>query len=73
MVPEKVQMPYKKSTKKNNGVGYHHHSTGQKIDFENVDIITQEKSYWRSLIREGIVIKQLGNECWDPILWKKKT
>ena len=55
------------------------------IDFENVDIITQEKSYWRRLIREGLEIKQLGNEnranlqagyeineCWDPIL-KKKT
>ena len=74
-----------KSTKKNDGVAYHHHSTGHKIDFENVDIITQEKSYWRRLIREGLEIKQLGNEnranlqagyeineCWDPIL-KKKT
>ena len=51
-----------KSTKKNDGVAYHHHSTGHKIDFENVDIITQEKSYWRRLIREGLEIKQLGNE-----------
>ena len=70
MVPEKVQTPDFKI----------------KIDFENVDIITQEKSYWRRLIREGIEIQQLGyenranlqagykiNECWDPILWKKKT
>ena len=55
-----------------------------KIDFENVDIITKEKSYWRRLIQEGLEIKQLGNEnranlqagyeineCWDPILKKK--
>ena len=32
-----------KSTKKNDGVAYHHHSTAHKIDFENVDIITQKK------------------------------
>ena len=74
-----------KSTKKNDGVAYRHHSAGHKIDFENVVIITQENSYWRRLIREGLEIKQLGkenrandqagyeiNECWDSILGENK-
>ena len=81
---KKLKRHILKSTKKNDGVAYHHHSTGHKTDFENVDIITQEKSYWRRLIQEGLEIKQLGNEnranlqagyeineCWDPILKKK--
>ena len=62
MVPEKVQTPFFKIYKENDGVAYHHHSIRHKIDFENVDIITQEKSYWRRLIREGIEIKKLENE-----------
>ena len=39
MVPEKYKRHILKSTKKNDRVAYHHHSTGHKIDFENVDII----------------------------------
>ena len=70
------------SSKKNDGIAYHHHYTGHQIDFDNVEIITQEKSYWRRLIIEGIEIKWLGedranlqlgyevHECWDPILAK---
>ena len=71
------------SAKKNDGIAYHHHYTGHKIDFDNVQIITQEKSYWRRLIAEGMEIKQLKmedranlqmgyeiHECWDPILNK---
>ena len=71
------------SAKKNDGIAYHHHYTGHKIDFDNVQIITQEKSYWRRLIVEGMEIKQLKmqdranlqmgyeiHECWEPILNK---
>ena len=34
-----------KTTQKNDGIAYHHHSTGHQIDFDNVQIITQEKNY----------------------------
>ena len=72
-----------KTTQKNDGIAYHHHSTGHQIDFKNTQIITQEKCYWRRLIMEGMEIKQLGaehranlqsgyeiHECWDPIISK---
>ena len=42
-----------KSSKKNDGIAFHHHQIGQTIDFENTEIITQEKNYWRRLIVEG--------------------
>ena len=50
-------------------------NTGHKIDFGNVQITTQEKSYWRRLIVEGMEIKQLKmgyeiHECWEPRLNK---
>ena len=48
------------STKKNDGVAYHHHLTGHQIDFLNTTIIAQETSYWRRLIIEGIEINKLG-------------
>ena len=50
------------SAKKNDGIAYHHHYTRHKIDFNNVQIITQEKSYWRRLIVEGMEINQLKME-----------
>ena len=72
-----------KTTQKNDGIAYHHHSTGHQIDFDNVQIITQEKNYWRRLIVEGMEIKKLAeeqranlqlgyeiHECWEPILNK---
>ena len=72
-----------KTTQKNDGIAYHHHSTGHQIDFDNVQIITQEKNYWRRLIIEGMEIKRLAaeqranlqlgyeiHECWEPILNK---
>ena len=72
-----------KTTQKNDGIAYHHHSTGHQIDFDNVQIITQEKNYWRRLIVEGMEIKRLAeeqranlqlgyeiHECWEPILNK---
>ena len=51
-----------KTTQKNDGIAYHHHNTGHQIDFDNVQIITQEKNYWRRLIIEGIEMKRLGAE-----------
>ena len=72
-----------KTTQKNDGIAYHHHSTGHQIDFDNVQIIMQEKNYWRRLIVEGMEIKKLAeeqranlqlgyeiHECWEPILNK---
>ena len=66
-----------------NPVAYHHHSTDHQIDFNNVQIITEEKNYWRRLIIEGMEIKRLAaeqranlqlgyeiHECWEPILNK---
>ena len=70
-----------KSTKKNDGIAFHHHQTGHTIDFANTKILEEEKSYWRRLITEGLEIKKLpitkranmqsGYEidpCWDDIL-----
>ena len=75
-----------KSTKKNDGIAFHHHQTGHNIDFEGTTILAEEKSYWRRLIVEGIEIKklnpagraniQLGYEIdprWDPVLYPKKN
>ena len=41
-----------KTTQKNDGIAYHHHSTGHQIDFDNVQLITQEKNYWRRLMKQ---------------------
>jgi len=66
-------------------MAFHHHSTGHKIDFEDTQIITGEKNYWRRLIIEGMEIKKLGvnranrqvgyeiDECWNPIIEKLKS
>ena len=69
------------STKKNDGIAYHHHETGHEIDFASTEIITREPAYWPRLIKEGIEIRKLGteeranlqsgyeiNECWTPYL-----
>ena len=74
-----------KSTKKNDGIAFHHHQTGHNIDFEGTTILAEEKSYWRRLIIEGIEIKkldpahqanmQLGSEIdarWDSVLFPGK-
>ena len=80
LVPKEIQEKILKSTKKNNGMAYHHHVTGHNIDFEGTKIIMEEKNYWRRLIIEGMEIKKLGNnranrqvgyeidECWNPII-----
>ena len=74
-----------KSTKKTDGMAYHHHSTGHTINFEETEIITEEKNYWKRIIIEGIEIKNLGenranrqvgfeiDDCWNPILYKLKS
>ena len=36
-----------KLTKKNDGIADHHHYTGHKIDFNNVEILAEKKNYWR--------------------------
>ena len=58
--------------------------TGHNINFDDTEIIAEEKCYWRRLIIEGLEIKILGenranrntgfeiHECWDPILEKLK-
>ena len=48
-----------KSTTKNDGRAYHHHLTGQEIDFENTRIFAEETSHWPRLIIEGLEIKKL--------------
>ena len=74
-----------KSTKKNDGMAFHHHSTGHHIDFEGTEIITEEKNYWRRLIIEGMEIRKLGDkkanrqvgyeidDCWNPIIEKLES
>ena len=74
-----------KSTKKTDGMAYHHHSTGHSINFDGTEIITEEKNYWRRIIIEGMEIKSLGenranrqvgfeiDKCWNPILQKLKS
>ena len=49
-----------KTTQKNDGIAYHYHSTGHQIDCYKVQIITQDKNYWRRLIIEGMEIKRLA-------------
>ena len=55
-----------KSTEKNDGIAFHHHLTGHKIDFQNVEIIAEEKNYWRRLIIEGLEIRKLGENKAKP-------
>ena len=81
LVQKEKQNKILKSTKKNDGIAFHHHQTGHTIDFANTKILGEEKSYWRRLITEGLEIKKLpitkranmqsGYEidpCWDDIL-----
>ena len=49
-----------KTSKKNDGIAFHFHETGHVIDFENTQIIAEEKAYWKRLIIEGMEIKKLN-------------
>ena len=82
---EKHKKTILKSTKKTDGMAYHHHSTGHTINFKETEIITEEKNYWKRIIIEGIEIKNLEenranrqvgfeiDDCWNPILYKLKS
>ena len=74
-----------KSTKKNDGMAFHHHSTRHEINWKGTQVITEEKNYWRRIIIEGMEIKKLGDNranrqvgfeidnCWNPIIEKLKS
>ena len=44
---KKLKRQILKTTKKNDGMAFHHHSTEHKINFDGTEIIAEEKSYWR--------------------------
>ena len=71
-----------KSSKKDNGIAFHHIKTGHEFDFDNTEIIARDTNYWRRLILEDIAIKTNENlvnlqagfmidECWTPYLSKQ--
>ena len=74
-----------KSTKKNDGMAFHHQKMGHEINWEETEVITEEKNYWRRIIIEGMEIKKLGDNranrqvgyeidnCWNPIIEKLKS
>ena len=75
----KLKLKALKSAKKDNGLAFHHQKTGHEFDFENTEILCQDKSYWRRLILEGIAIKYSENlvnlqagymidKCWTAFL-----
>ena len=39
---------------------FHYHGTGHAIDFENTQIIAEEKAYWKRLIIEGMEITKFS-------------
>lgn len=68
-----------KTSKKDNGLAYHHIKTKHEFDFDNTQIIAEEPNYWRRLIKEGIEIQRRQpnanlkagfeiDKCWDPFL-----
>ena len=74
-----VKLSKLKSSKKDNGIAFHHIKTGHDFDFDNTEIIARDTNYWRRLILEGIAIKRHENlvnlqagfmidECWTPYL-----
>ena len=44
---------------------HYHHYTGHKIDFNNLEILAEEKNYWKRLIIEGHEIRKAGYEIHD--------
>ena len=49
-----------KTSKKNDGIAFHYHEREHAIDFENTQIIADEKAYWKRLIIQGMEIKKLS-------------
>jgi len=77
-----VKLSKLKSSKKDNGIAFHHIKTGHEFDFDKTEIIARDTNYWRRLILEGIAIKTNDNlvnlqagflidECWTPYLVKQ--
>ena len=52
-----VKLSKLKSSKKDNGIAFHHIKTGHDFDFDKTAIIARDTNYWRRLILEGIAIK----------------
>ena len=81
MCRRKIKLKALKNAKKDNGLAFHHQKTGHDFDFDNTEILQQDKNYWRRLILEGIEIKYNENlvnlqsgymidKCWIPFLDK---
>ena len=77
----KIKLKTLKNVKKDNGLAFDHQKTGHEFDFDNTEILQQDKNYWRRLILEGIEIKYNKNlvnlqsgymidKCWIPFLDK---
>jgi len=61
-VPEKHKRTILKSTKKTDGMAYHHHSTGHAINFDGTEIITEEK-----IIGGGLLLRVWKSKAWVKI------
>ena len=86
-MPKETQKEDLKTSKKNDGIAFHYHETGHAIDFENTQIIAEEKHTGKAdNINRGIEIKklsqaerahlQMGNEIdpiWDTFIESIKT
>ena len=81
MCRRKVKLSKLKSSKKDNGLAFHHIHLGHEFDFTNAQVIKTDMEYYRRLLLEGIEIKFTDNlvnlqagfmidECWTPFLKK---
>ena len=81
MCRRKVKLSKLKTSKKDNGLVFHHMQSGHEFDFTNTQVIRTDTGYYRRLILEGIEIRfndnlvnlQAGfiiDECWMPFLNK---
>jgi len=59
-VPKEAHKEDFTTSKKNDGIAFHYHKMGHAIDFENTQIIAEEKAYWKRLIIEGMEIKKIS-------------
>ena len=61
MCRRKVKLSKLNSSKKDNGLAFHHMQSGHEFDFDNTEIRRTDKDYYRRLILEGIEIKFADN------------
>ena len=59
-MPKEICGPDHCHIKKRDGIAFRYHETEHTIDFENKQIIAEEKASWKRLIIEGIEIKKLS-------------